>query len=104
MFPKPTFHFRTILALTLVLTGAAFGAFKYGPVASAASLFGPVMNTINETIFHNAQADAGVSNPRGGTEAPFTPGNIVVCRAGDGINSLSAAAAPVFLDEYTPGG
>ena len=32
---------------------------------------------------------------------PFTPNNIVVVRVGDGSTALSAAAFPVFLDEYT---
>ncbi|MEO7311389.1 MAG: T9SS type A sorting domain-containing protein [Chitinophagaceae bacterium] len=35
---------------------------------------------------------------------PFTPGNIVVVRIGDGTTALSAAAAPMFLEEYTTGG
>ncbi|RZL13110.1 MAG: T9SS type A sorting domain-containing protein [Hymenobacter sp.] len=36
--------------------------------------------------------------------APFKPGNIVVARVGNGSTALSAAAAEVFLDEYTPSG
>ncbi len=36
--------------------------------------------------------------------APFTPGNIVVARIGDGSAALNTAAAAVFLDEYTPSG
>jgi hypothetical protein len=36
--------------------------------------------------------------------APFAPGNIVVARVGTGATPLSAAAAAVFLDEYTPSG
>jgi hypothetical protein len=36
---------------------------------------------------------------------PFTPGNIVVVRIGDGIiNPLTNAATPIFLDEYTTTG
>ncbi len=35
---------------------------------------------------------------------PFTPGNIVVVRVGNGAAALSNAAAPVFLEEYTIGG
>ena len=34
----------------------------------------------------------------------FAAGNIVVCRVGTGIGSLSTSAAAVFLDEYTSGG
>ena len=36
--------------------------------------------------------------------APFTSGNIVVVRVGNGSAALTSAATPVFLDEYTPGG
>lgn len=35
---------------------------------------------------------------------PLTPGNLVAVRVGDGMTPLTAAAAPVFLDEYTVGG
>jgi hypothetical protein len=34
----------------------------------------------------------------------FTPGNLVIYRVGDGSATLSNAATPVFLDEYTPSG
>ncbi|QYO65790.1 choice-of-anchor Q domain-containing protein [Leptolyngbya sp. 7M] len=30
----------------------------------------------------------------------FTPGNVVVCRVGNGVTALSNASTPVFLDEY----
>jgi len=36
--------------------------------------------------------------------SPFTPGNIVVNRVGDGSGALNSAAFPMFLDEYTPAG
>src|SRR5215831_17063944 len=36
--------------------------------------------------------------------APFSAGSIVVYRIGDGSGALSAASAPVFLDEYSPAG
>lgn len=36
--------------------------------------------------------------------AQFTPGNIVVCRIGDGVTNLSTSASPVYLDEYTLNG
>ncbi len=32
---------------------------------------------------------------------PFTPGNIVVARIGDGVLGLNTAAQPVFLEEYS---
>ena len=36
--------------------------------------------------------------------APFTAGNVVVSRVGNGAAALSSAATVLFLDEYTPGG
>ena len=36
--------------------------------------------------------------------APFTPGNVVVVRIGDGTAALTSAATPTFLVEYTPAG
>ncbi|MBL8521953.1 MAG: hypothetical protein JNK75_14950, partial [Betaproteobacteria bacterium] len=36
--------------------------------------------------------------------APFTPGNIVVYRIGDGSAALASTATAVFLDEYTTSG
>ena len=36
--------------------------------------------------------------------APFTPGNIVVYRVGDGTAALASSGTAVFLDEYTPAG
>src|SRR5580765_5486252 len=36
--------------------------------------------------------------------APFTPGNVVVYRVGDGTAALSTAATAIFLDEYTNAG
>ena len=36
--------------------------------------------------------------------APFTAGNVVIYRVGDGIGSLVNTGNPVFLDEYTPAG
>lgn len=38
------------------------------------------------------------------TPAPFTPGNLVVYRVGDGVASLTNDGSPVFLDEFTPAG
>ena len=37
-------------------------------------------------------------------QSPFTPGNLVVSRVGDGAAALSNAATARFLDEYTPAG
>lgn len=39
-----------------------------------------------------------------GTTAPFTPGNLVVYRVGDGSIGLTNRGNPVFLDEYTTNG
>lgn len=38
------------------------------------------------------------------SQSPFTTGNIVVVRVGDGSAPLTGATAPVFLEEYTPAG
>ena len=38
------------------------------------------------------------------TGAPFTPGNVVVYRVGDGSRALASTGNPVFLDEYRPDG
>jgi hypothetical protein len=38
------------------------------------------------------------------TITAFTPGNFVAVRVGDGSATLTSAAAPVFLAEYTPAG
>ena len=36
--------------------------------------------------------------------APFTPGNLVVYRVGDGAAVLASSGTAVFLDEYTTAG
>lgn len=55
-----------------------------------------------------AATAAFVLAPAGVAQVPFTQGNVVVVRVGDGTTPLSAAAAPLFLDEYVavtvPGG
>jgi hypothetical protein len=45
-----------------------------------------------------------LNNSKTWAQTPFTPGNIVVVRVGDGSIALSSAANPVFLDEYNPSG
>lgn len=40
----------------------------------------------------------------GASAAPFTPGNLVVVRIGDGTALLTSAATATFLLEYTPAG
>src|SRR6476469_2753062 len=42
--------------------------------------------------------------PLTSTAAPFTPGNLVVVRVGDGSAALASAATATFLVEYTPAG
>ncbi|MFN8824318.1 MAG: DUF3616 domain-containing protein, partial [Planctomycetota bacterium] len=37
-------------------------------------------------------------------QSPFTPGNLVVSRIGDGSAALTSAATARFLDEFTPAG
>lgn len=40
----------------------------------------------------------------GFAQVPFTPGNVVVLRAGDGLASLSTVSTMLFLDEFTSTG
>jgi hypothetical protein len=42
--------------------------------------------------------------PSAAAAAPFTPGNVVVVRIGDGSAALTSAATATFLLEYTPAG
>src|SRR5262245_10500634 len=42
--------------------------------------------------------------PERAVAAPFTPGNLVVVRVGDGTGTLGTAAAPTFLLECTTTG
>ena len=42
--------------------------------------------------------------PLAASASPFTPGNLVVARVGDGTAALSGSATAVFLLEYTPAG
>ena len=37
-------------------------------------------------------------------QIPFTTGNLVLVRVGDGAAALTNAATPVFVEEYTPAG
>ncbi|HEX8505553.1 MAG TPA: IPT/TIG domain-containing protein [Hymenobacter sp.] len=50
------------------------------------------------------QSSALLLLPALASAVPFTPGNIVVARVGDGVDPLSTVASAVFLDEYTPSG
>ncbi len=43
-------------------------------------------------------------NKTGFAQAPFTPGNVVIYRVGDGVNALINTGNAVFLDEYTTTG
>src|SRR4051794_13246385 len=36
--------------------------------------------------------------------APLTLGDLVMYRTGDGVNAVTSAAAPIFLDEYKQDG
>src|SRR5919109_3493671 len=36
--------------------------------------------------------------------SPFTAGNLVIYRVGDGVAALGSGGTAVFLDEYTPAG
>ena len=59
------------------------------------------------TVLATAVASAGLLALGAGSPASaaaFTEGDVVVLRVGDGAGGLTGAAAPLFLDEYTPGG
>ncbi|MCB2408983.1 T9SS type A sorting domain-containing protein [Hymenobacter lucidus] len=65
--------------------------------------------TTNATISNTSGAlSAPVAVTGNATEppvgTPFTPGNLALVRVGDGSAALTSAAAPVFIDEYTPSG
>lgn len=45
-----------------------------------------------------------LQNIPGFAQVPFTPGNVVTLRAGDGAASLSTVSTMLFLDEFTPTG
>src|SRR3954463_8764562 len=49
-------------------------------------------------------ATLGLVGAASAPAAAFSPGNIVVARVGAGDVAIGAAAAPVFLDEFTPDG
>jgi len=50
----------------------------------------------------SALVGAGLATPAGAAPLPFTPGNLVVYRVGDGTTALVNTGNAVFLDEYTP--
>ena len=59
------------------------------------------------TVLATAVASAGLITLTAGapaSAAAFTEGDVVVVRVGDGAGGLTGAAAPLFLDEYTPAG
>ena len=75
---------------TTVVTNLSLGTIYFFQVqatngAGVATAFGPVKSVSTANL-------------------PFTPGNLVVYRVGDGATTLSAAGAPVFLDEYNVSG
>jgi Carboxypeptidase regulatory-like domain/Calx-beta domain len=47
---------------------------------------------------------AGILSAGQAFAAPFTPGNIAVCRVGDGVAAITNTGTAVFVDEYTPSG
>jgi len=47
---------------------------------------------------------AAFASPAGAAPQPFTAGDLVVYRVGDGVTPLASTGNPVFLDEYTPTG
>ena len=61
---------------------------------------GPYNSSSGNWRYDNVAVSAGNVTP----PAAFTPGNLVVYRVGNGINSLSSDGNEVFLDEYTTNG
>ena len=57
-----------------------------------------------KSVFRFAFAGALVLALGQAFAGPFTAGNIVVLRVGDGSAALTTAATPIYLEEYTPGG
>ena len=55
------------------------------------------------TMFMIEMISLVLNNP-GYAQAPFTPGSVVVLRAGDGAASLSNLSTQLFLDEFTATG
>ncbi|WP_167856234.1 T9SS type A sorting domain-containing protein [Hymenobacter metallicola] len=94
--------------------------------AAAATLTASNTGAVNQVVRVRFTAPAAVgtttatiSNTSGALSAPVTitgeatpppvttafgPGNLAVVRVGDGSTALTTAAAPVFIDEYTPAG
>jgi predicted extracellular nuclease len=67
----------------------------------------PLGASVAPTVLATVVASAGLVALTAATPAAaaaFTEGDVVVLRIGDGAGALSGAAAPVFLDEYTPAG
>jgi hypothetical protein len=81
LFPTST---NGSAALTFNMSSNAGGLVRTGHVVAAG-----LTNTIIQT---------------GATNVAFTAGNVVVVRAGDGIEDLSSSGIPIFLDEYTTNG
>jgi hypothetical protein len=71
-------------AITFNLSSNAGGLVRTGHVVAAG-----LTNTIIQT---------------GATNVAFTAGNLIVVRAGDGVEDLSSSGIPIFLDEYTTNG
>jgi predicted extracellular nuclease len=67
----------------------------------------PLRGSVAPTVLATAIASAGLvtlTSVAPAAAAAFTEGDVVVLRVGDGTAVASGAAAPVFLDEYSPAG
>lgn len=94
--------FNIRLVLTLLFTKLALGTVSLTGGVEAASKW-------VEKGFDNIISTSGLSETVGGPSAmatppAFTPGNLVVLRAGTGAAVLSNTATAAFLDEYTTSG
>ncbi|MBK7393709.1 MAG: hypothetical protein IPI64_10485 [Chloracidobacterium sp.] len=101
---RPSFRFAivaTVLIALAAITATATRSTPFAFIDSVQEFFGMAsVTTPQSTTAPLAQTADDPSAPT----AAFTPGNLVVYRAGDGSTVLSSAASAGFLDEYTPTG
>src|SRR5215218_3098318 len=86
----------TVFALCCGVAIANFGV----PGFASTSMLVPFLSAASYTTIERDVDDKHADTGRVPTGA-FAPGNIVVCRMGDGAAALNNAATAVFLDEFT---
>lgn len=121
-FTRNKASYRSFIAVTLVFLAITFLVFASLSTGAAGSIVSANTPTFTNTsgfknpISFNSYLSVSDSSPgivgfglQSSAKpqipsAPFTAGNLVIYRVGDGSATLSAAATAVFLDEYTPAG